>query len=234
MPRAPIQRVAVRVMCFNESGTVVTVLARLVAAFERSAYELQAEVIDDGSTDGSVERINESFSDEPRVSVHSFGQRRGVGAVIRHAFRPTDADAVVLLCSDLQFAPEDVVPLIEALTDADLATATRSGRQDVLARRVLTALDRALGTIVVGISYPDIHWVRAVRGDFLTDCVFRTNSPAVDLELAKHVRQRGGSLTSVPLPHFKREHGRSKATGLRTLLATLGDIVKLGLWRFRR
>jgi glycosyltransferase involved in cell wall biosynthesis len=200
-------------MCYNEEASICEVVHRLLQAANAHSYELYVEVIDDGSVDESVARLQAAFGSTARVTVLRHTRNLGIGAVLRQAFRPCDKDAVVLLCGDLQFAPEDVFRLLHELEYADLVTALRIQRQDNAWRHLNTWIDSSLTRVIFGRSFPDVHWVRAVRATHLSGLHFTTHSPMVDLELALAIHRAGGTLTSLALPHYPRTRG--KASGAR-------------------
>ena len=146
-------------MCHNEQETICDVVERLLCAPGLTGRHLDIEVIDDGSTDASAERLRKAFGEQPNVTTFRHPRRQGIGSVLRHAFRATEHDAVVLLCGDLQFAPEDVVPLLDELAHADMVIALRPHRQDAAVRSLLTRFEYGLSRLLLGRAYPDVHWV---------------------------------------------------------------------------
>jgi glycosyltransferase involved in cell wall biosynthesis len=163
------------------------------------------------------------------VSVVRHATNLGLGAVLRQAFRPSDRDAVVLLCGDLQFAPEDVFALVRGLKDADLVTALRAERKDNAWRRLNTAIDRSLTRVLFGRTFPDVHWVRAVRSRHLGNVEFVSHSPMVDLELALAVRRGGGTLASLALPHYPRTRGQASGAKWSVIAKSFADLLRVAV-----
>jgi dolichol-phosphate mannosyltransferase len=231
---APIRSVAVRVMCYNEEASICEVVQRVLQAAAGHSYDLWIEVIDDGSVDQSVVRLRDAFGSEERVSVLQHTRNLGIGAVLRVVFRPSDRDAVVLLCGDLQFAPEDVFRLLQGLENADLVTALRTKRQDNVWRVLNTRIDSFLTRLVFGRSFPDVHWVRAVRAAHLGKLHFVTNSPMVDLELALAIQGAGGKLTTLALPHYPRTRGKASGAKWSVVLKSFADLVRVAAAHYGR
>ena len=228
---APIRSAEVRVMCYNEEASICEVVHRLLRAARISPYDLWVEVIDDGSVDRSLTRLHAAFGSAPRVTVLKHTRNLGIGAVLRQAFRPSDKDAVVLLCGDLQFAPEDVFRLLQELEGADLVTALRTRRQDNVWRRLTTWIDSRLTRLLFGRSFPDVHWVRAVRAMHLAHLHFLTCSPMIDLELALAVQGAGGKLRALELPHYPRTHGKASGVRWRVVAKSFIDLLRVAAAR---
>jgi GT2 family glycosyltransferase len=223
----PIRSAVVRVMCYNEEASICEVVHRLLQAADAHPYDLSVEVIDDGSVDHSVARLQAAFNSEPRVTVLRHARNLGIGAVLRQAFRTCDKDAVVLLCGDLQFAPEHVFRLLQELEGADLVTALRMQRRDNRWRLLNTWIDSSLTRLLFGRSFPDVHWVRAVRAAHLAKVRFVTNSPMVDLELALAIQSMGGILASVALPHYPRTRGKASGAKWGVVVKSFADLLRI-------
>ena len=147
----------------HDVGTTVTaVLAELPA-------DLHVILVDDGSTDGTA------FLDPPGVQVVRHASNRGYGAAQKSGYQAAleaGAERVALVHGDGQYRVEDVIGLLGALDDADLALGSRflqdAGRTIPawrrLANRGLTTLfNRALGG-----AFTDLHTgARAFRAEAL-------------------------------------------------------------------
>ena len=71
-------------------------------------------VVDNGSTDGSVEFVREHF---PQVTVLALPRNLGFGGGSNAGFRAAKNEVVVLLNSDMRVAPDFLAPLLEGFRD---------------------------------------------------------------------------------------------------------------------
>lgn len=221
-------------MCYNEEASICDVVRRLLQAAAAHSYDLWVEVIDDGSVDRSAARLQAAFGSAARVSVLRHTRNLGIGAVLRQVFRPCDQDAVVLLCGDLQFAPEDIFRLLRQLEGADLVTALRTKRQDSVWRLLNTRIESFLMRLLFGGSFLDVHWVRAVRAVHLAKLRFVTNSPMVDLELALAIESAGGKLTTLALPHYPRTRGKASGAKWTVVVRSFVDLFRVAAAHYCR
>lgn len=227
--------VAIRIMCHNEAPTIGEVVERTLATAAHYDGETVIEVIDDGSSDNSAAIVDLIARNDKRVVLTRHIHNLGIGEVLRYAFRPTSYEAVVLLCADLQFAPEDTFTLVESLQSADLAIARRRTRRDSRFRALITKIDQLLSRILIGHAIADVHWVRAVRSSFLDGLPFIYRSPTVDMELALRVIAGGGKLVHVDLPHYPRKHGRERGGRWGLILRSFLELTQLAwYWRCRQ
>jgi hypothetical protein len=89
-------------------------LAKYLPSVIEACSDSEVMVVDNGSTDGSVEFLSEKF---PRVRVLALGRNLGFGGGSNAGFRAAKGDVVVLLNSDMRVEPDFLAPLLSAFTD---------------------------------------------------------------------------------------------------------------------
>ncbi len=118
--------------CYQEEA-VVAVFHRALTAVLAALPDLRCEIllVDDGSTDRTLERMHALVAADPAVRVYSFARNFGHQAAITCGLdHAGDPDAVIVMDADLQHPPE-VIPRLVA--------AWRAGHDVVLAVREDTA-----------------------------------------------------------------------------------------------
>lgn len=138
------RRVTYVLPVFNEAENIALFHATLVEITDRRV-DLHFEFIyvDDGSTDGSLEQLLGLREKDSRVTVLSlarnFGHQLAVTAGI-DAAHATQADAVIVMDTDLQDPPAVSLELLERWeTGADVVYAQRRSRQDTPFKRSTAA-----------------------------------------------------------------------------------------------
>ncbi len=128
----------------DEEHAVDELLARTAAALDGETWEVI--VVDDGSTDGTFERLRAAHARDPRVRAvrlkRNFGQHPAMHAGLVRA----RGNRIVTMDGDLQNEPEDLPKLLAALDRADVASGRRVARRDspgrTLPSRVINGLLR--------------------------------------------------------------------------------------------
>ncbi|GDX26759.1 glycosyl transferase [Actinomycetes bacterium] len=126
MSTEPRRCLSVIIPCYNEQGTI----ASLIAMVQASPWVQEIIVVDDGSQDKSRE-ILEAISDpQVRVIMHTVNQ--GKGAALRTGFSHATSDFVIVQDADLEYDPSEYPLVLEPLLDnrADVVFGSRflSGR----------------------------------------------------------------------------------------------------------
>lgn len=102
---------SVVVPCFNEEATITDVLKRIRSA---PLGDVEIIVVDDGSTDGTVEKLKTSAAGLFDVLVvHE--KNRGKGEALKSGFTKASKDLVIVQDADLEYDPNDIPALIEPI-----------------------------------------------------------------------------------------------------------------------
>jgi glycosyl transferase family 2 len=121
-------RLTVAVPVFNERDRVETALKELLAV--QFPVELEVIIVDDGSSDGTAEVVD-NFVDNlsgANVQLIRHKRNRGKGAALRTALAAATGDVFVPFDADLEYDPADIARLLEPITEgkSNVVFGTRS------------------------------------------------------------------------------------------------------------
>lgn len=178
--------------------------------------------VDDGSRDGSLERMREIAAGDPRVRVVALDRNHGQTAALDAGFRAARGEVIVTLDADLQNDPADIPALLAALDDADVVNGVRRGRRDTWMRRVASRIGNGFRNRVTGESVTDVGCsLRVMRADPLRRVKLWNGMHRF---LPTLLRIEGARVVEVPVSHRARRHGRSKYGILDRLWVGLADV----------
>ena len=130
--------VSIIVPVYNEIDNVRLLAAEISDAMAHQSRPYEVIMVDDGSKDGTVERLQELASKDSQIKLvllrRNFGQTAAMQAGIEHA----RGDYVVTIDGDLQNDPADIPMMLHQLDEGfDLVHGWRKDRQDHLISRKL-------------------------------------------------------------------------------------------------
>jgi glycosyltransferase involved in cell wall biosynthesis len=111
MTQTPYPCLSVVVPCYNEAQTIKDLLAQVL----ESPWLAEVVVVDDGSTDGTVDHIREV--EDPRVRLCLQPYNQGKGAALRRGFAEATAPFVIIQDADLEYDPAEFGVVLEFLVD---------------------------------------------------------------------------------------------------------------------
>lgn len=115
---------------WNESETIPELYRRISAVMDSSGESWEFLLVDDGSTDDSVEQITELAKQDKRIRPILFARNFGHQIAVTAGLDYTVGDAVIIIDSDLQDPPEVILELIDKWREGfEVVYATREDRE---------------------------------------------------------------------------------------------------------
>lgn len=228
--------VSVVVPTLNEAENIEGLIGRVSDALGHR-YRYEVIVVDDGSSDGTRERVELLSTRGPVRLVKRDAERGLSGAVVRGA-EHASGDVVVVMDADLSHPPEVLPELIEKVLDGshDVAIGSRhtTGGRVVgwpLRRHVTSRIAAALSTPFVDVRDP-MSGFFATRREMLTRLDPEDTGFKVLLELLVQ-RTDPARVCEVPIEFRDRQHGESKLNR-RVVWSYLRQLVLLSDLRIGR
>jgi len=164
--------------------------------------------VDDGSTDGSSELLDNLARNAPAVRVLHFDRNYGQSAAFDAGFKQSGGALVVTMDGDLQNDPGDIETLLPFTQQYDLVCGWRTARHDSLVRKASSRIANAVRSAVTGDRVHDTGCSLKIFRRAVVDRLQLFNGmhrffPALAL-------LHGFTITEVPVRHYPRAHGVSK------------------------
>jgi glycosyltransferase involved in cell wall biosynthesis len=225
---------SVIVPVYNEVGTVRTLLERVMAVPIRK----QIVVVDDGSTDGTREVLDEfrrATPDTPenRLEVILQEHNRGKGAAVRAGVPRVTGDIAIIQDADLEYDPADYAKLVQPILDghADVVFGSRfvgSPRRVLLfwhtvGNRILTLVSN----MCTNMNLTDMETCyKAFRADILKGIPIRSDRFGLEPELTAKVAHLKCRVYEVPIAYHGRQYSEGKKIGWKDGVSALWTILR--------
>lgn len=206
-------KVSVVIPVYNEVGTIEELVSRVLAV----PLEVEIIIVNDGSTDGTHERLKEIEQNKENVKVLYHNRNQGKGAALRTGFEVVTGDIVIIQDADLEYDPKDYPMLLEPILDgrADVVYGSRflGGPHRVLffwhylGNKFLTLLSNIMTNLNLG----DIETgYKAFRQQILEDITLKSNRFGFEPEFTAKVAKKGLRIYEVPISYSGRSYSEGK------------------------
>lgn len=210
---------------YNEVDSVGQLYQELKEALTGMNKSYEIIIVDDGSTDKTLERLEKIQQNNQDLTVISLRKNFGQSCALAAGFDQAKGDCIVTIDGDLQNDPKDIPVLYDKLKDYDLVNGWRYKRKDPFLSRKLPSF--FANTI--------ISWVTGVH---LHD--YGCTLKAFKKEVAKNLHLYGEmhrfipamaswmgvSVGEVKVRHHPRKFGKSKY-GLSRISKVLLDLINV-------
>jgi len=195
---------------YNEEESVDAMHAEVRAAADRLGVDYEVILVDDGSRDGTVEKLRAISERDPHVKVVRFRRNYGQTAALQAGFDQARGTVVITLDGDLQNDPNDFGLLLDNVNQGyDVVCGWRKDRKDKMISRRLPSM--AANWLIGALTGTRIHdngcTLKAYRLD-----VIRKASLYAEMHrfMAPMMCQSGCRYKEVEVNHRARQFGSSK------------------------
>jgi glycosyltransferase involved in cell wall biosynthesis len=214
--------------CFNELSTIDEIVKRVLG----SPYTGELVIVDDGSTDGTRERL--AAFDDPAVRVLLQSHNQGKGAALRRGFAEATLPFTIVQDADLEYDPEDYPRILAPLLDgrADVVYGTRFQGGDAhrvlffwhsVANRILTQLSNA----ATNLNLTDMETCyKAFRTEVIQAIEIEEDRFGFEPEITAKVARRGLRVYEVGISYSGRTYEDGKKIGWRDGVRALWCILR--------
>ena len=188
-------------------------------------------VVDDGSTDGTTQRLKEMAEEDVKIIFHP--KNRGKGAALRTGFEHVTGDIVIIQDADLEYQPSEYGRLIEPILDgrADVTYGSRflGGPHRVLffwhyvGNKFLTLVSN----MSTNLNLTDMETCyKAFRASLLQDFVIKSNRFGIEPEITAKFAKLRCRIYEVPISYSGRGYEEGKKITWRDGLAAFFHIIR--------
>jgi glycosyltransferase involved in cell wall biosynthesis len=221
-------RVSFLIPACNEEATIGEVLDRIAGL----GLDSQVIVVDDGSTDGTPELLEQRRGDGLVVLRQP---NRGKGAALRAAIPHIDGDIAVIQDADMEYDPAEVPALIEPIqrgvADVVFGSRLRGGRPQraylfwhLVGNRFLSLLTNVLFNTTLS----DMETgYKAFRADVLRSLRLREDGFGIEPEITGQVCKRGLRVYELPIAYYGRTYAEGKKITWRDGVKAIGVLLRV-------
>lgn len=236
-----VESLSVIIPCYNEGETLETIIEEVIAA---STGDTKKDIIlvNDASTDGSLEIAESLAKRYANVRVFSQPKNLGKGAALQRGFKESTGDVVIVQDADREYDPRDYDKMLDIFREdrADIVFGSRfSGgaprRVVYLANTIANKFMTRLSALLSGLYVSDVHTCYIMfNGDWIRDKAPRLQSkrfgfnPEIVAKIAKE--KESLRICEVNVSYYGRTKSEGKKIGVPDGFAAIRDIIRFNLF----
>lgn len=222
-------KLSIVVPVYNEKETVEAIIKQIIALED---IEKEIVIVDDASTDGSIEILKRLQSEYPFLKVIYKKENKGKGDTLKVGFKNTTGDYVIIQDADLEYDPKDYRKLIKALEieNADVVYGSRfSGNYKDMS--ILHLFGNKLLTLITNILYgvklTDMETCyKLMPGDFIRNVNIESARFNFEPEITAKLLKKRFKLVEVPIAYEGRSFTEGKKISWKDGFSALFTLIK--------
>lgn len=148
-------KICVAVPVYNEIECIEELYNRVIKVLGKMNHAYELLIVDDGSTDGTLEYLIKKTDDNPNLKVIELSRNFGLQAAVTACLSYADGDALVLLDGDLQDPPELIPGLVKEWENgADVVYTVKSSRKEFFLKRALFSMFYGIQNLILRGAIP--------------------------------------------------------------------------------
>ncbi|MCI0479311.1 glycosyltransferase family 2 protein, partial [Candidatus Uhrbacteria bacterium] len=209
-PEDPLD-VSVILPAYNEVDSVEGMYAQVVRVFDATGWTYEIIFIDDGSNDGTWQKLKGVATEDQRIRLIRHRRNFGKAQALAAGFSYARGDVMVTSDADMQYEPEDMIRLVKKVREGtDVVSAYKVLRRDPLSKRVPSKFFNFWVRSTTGVELHDFNaGLKAFRHEAATDLVKYGYGEMHRFFMLLAARM-GYSVGEVPVESCYRVRGKSK------------------------
>ena len=210
-------KLSIIIPCYNESNTIEKIINKVI---NQKDYDKEIIVIDDFSTDGSIE-ILKNFDEKKVIKLIFNNLNRGKGYCVKKGIEQSTGDIILIQDADLEYDPYDYKRLLNPIlnNNADVVYGSRfigSEEKRVLffwhsiGNKFLTLLSN----IFTNLNLTDMECCYKVfKSEVVKNIELKENRFGFEPEITAKISKKNIRIFEVGVKYFGRKYSEGKKIG---------------------
>jgi glycosyltransferase involved in cell wall biosynthesis len=212
----------------NESALIEEFLEQTLRDLSDGGLDWELILINDGSTDDSLEKMQRWAQNEPRIRIVNLGTNHGPGANVYRAFAIAEKEHLTFATVD-RFYDTRVLPhLMEHLDQYSVVSAYRT---ELTAHPPLRRLQTLTNNLVMRLLFPHrrftaYHTLQIHRVDFIQAIRLEAVTPFMCSEMLFKAHALGLKIKEVGIEYLPRKKGKATGGSPKLIFRHVSEMMK--------
>lgn len=212
------KEISVVVPVFNEADNIPELVKRIDSSLKKAGYVYEIILIDDNSTDKTLEVARELALSYPMLVCIKIG-KPGKAYSLTEGFLKAKYAHVCFIDADLQYPPEAIPHMTNLLKEKDIVVANRKVSKESFMRKIMSnTFKNVFGKFLFSLNHDIQAGLKVFRKEVIESVSFRpASSWTFDLEFLHRAAQFGFSIENYNITFSERKYGVSKINSLKNI-----------------
>ncbi len=197
--------VSVIIPAYNEEDNIKPLTEMFDKVIKGSGKNWEVVLVNDGSTDKTLNRSKEASSKYRWLKVVSYPINRGLTSALNAGFKAARGSILVFYPADLQYHPQDIPKMVYKIEQgADLVAGWKQGKYN---KKLVSYVYNKLCRLLFGLKIHDMNSVKAFKRNVVKNLSFRRDWHRYMVVMAA---EEGFVIDETKVKLYPRKFGKSK------------------------
>lgn len=220
----------IAILCYNEAGAIAAVIQKALEVADQLAQDdTQIVVVDDGSTDHSVQIIRQLQQQYPTIHLIENQHNQGIGASTIKAHQSATGELIYVVSGDGEANLDEVLcDEVRQLDEDSFILFERQYKTGYNAfRRFLTWSNKLFNYLIFGEWINDVNWNKVVWKKHIQQIQPELKSVLIDSEITFKLLKKGIRIQKVSTTSLPRIAGIAKGGNRSSVWSSVMEMVHL-------
>lgn len=219
--------ISIVIPTFNEEDSIIQVISDVHKAMEETSYSYEVLVVDDYSTDNTIEKIK--YRSDIRLIKHKSNQ--GSGATRRTGIREARGEIVVMIDADGTYPAKEIPQLLKHFPEYDQVNGARKKESGSLKpfRSIAKWFIKSLACFLTKEEIPDLNTgLKAFKRDIALKYLWALpDGFSCVSTLTLSFLCNGYSVKYIPIDYYPRNNSKSKFHPIKDTYSYLITVIRM-------
>ncbi|MFH1379011.1 MAG: glycosyltransferase [bacterium] len=219
--------------CYNEESNIPKVLKDANRALDHVSRMYEIVVVNDGSSDKTLQIVEEIAAANNKVKIVTHLQNEGYGAAVMSGLKAAQGDYILMVDGDGQFDMRELSYIIKGLKYADIVIGYRLKRSDQLMRKINSLIFNWSVRIFFGLWVKDLNCsMKGFQREVVERLEVLSLGALINADILTQSIRKGMKVVQVPVHHFPRTSGNPTGGNLHVIMKSLYEYSRLFIREF--